>query len=50
MGNIIVAVVLIVIAALALRSAIKHFKGKGSCCGGCCGGCCDSEPGKGCLK
>lgn len=50
MGNIIVVIVLVVIAALALRSAIKHFKGQSGCCGGCCGGCCDSEPEKRCSK
>ncbi|MCH5187855.1 MAG: FeoB-associated Cys-rich membrane protein [Oscillospiraceae bacterium] len=50
MGNIIVAVVLVIIALLALRSAIKHFKGQSGCCGDCCGGCCDSESGKRCLK
>ncbi len=32
--TIIIAVILIVIVALAVRPSIKHFKGRGGCCGG----------------
>lgn len=35
MGNIVIIIILAAIAALALRSGIKHFKGEGGCCGGC---------------
>ena len=34
MGNILVAVILIALLIPAVKSSIKHFKGKGGCCGG----------------
>ena len=34
MGTIVVILILVVIAAIALRGALKHFKGEGACCGG----------------
>lgn len=36
MGNIIVIIIIGAIVLLALRPTIKHFKGKGGCCGDCC--------------
>ena len=34
MGNYIIIGILSVIVLLALRAAVKHFKGEGGCCGG----------------
>ena len=34
MANIIVALVIILLVALSIRSTVKHFKGEGGCCGG----------------
>lgn len=34
MENVIIVVVLVLLAALAVRPAWKHFRGKGGCCGG----------------
>lgn len=34
MGTIVVILILVVIAAIALRGALKYFKGEGGCCGG----------------
>lgn len=34
MENIIIVLVLLLLAAIALGPAIRHFKGKGGCCGG----------------
>lgn len=34
MGNYIIAAVLLAAVLLGLRSSLKHFKGKGGCCGG----------------
>jgi copper chaperone len=34
MQNYIIIAIIIVIAAIALRSAVRHFKGQGGCCGG----------------
>lgn len=34
MTDIIIIAVVIVIAAIGIRSTIKHFKGQGGCCGG----------------
>ena len=34
MGNYIVGAVLLAAVLLALRSTLKHFRGKGGCCGG----------------
>ena len=34
MGNIIIIGILVIAAAFALSSSIKHFKGQGGCCGG----------------
>lgn len=33
-GNIIIIGILVIVAAFALSSTIKHFKGQGGCCGG----------------
>lgn len=40
MGNILILIILIVLLIPAIKSTIKHFKGKGGCCGGDCGSCC----------
>lgn len=34
MENYIIIAVIILIAAVAVRSSVKHFKGQGGCCGG----------------
>ena len=34
MENYIIIAILVVIGLVAVRSAVKHFQGKGSCCGG----------------
>ena len=34
MENVIIIAVLAVIVLLAVRSAVKHFRGEGGCCGG----------------
>ena len=34
MENVIIIAVIVVIAAIGVRSTIKHFKGQGGCCGG----------------
>lgn len=34
MGNVIIVLILALIAILAVRSGLKHFKGEGGCCGG----------------
>ena len=34
MGTVIIVAILVVIAALASKSSMKHFKGEGGCCGG----------------
>lgn len=34
MENIIIVGILVIVVAIGLRSAIKHFKGEGGCCGG----------------
>ncbi|MBQ8231545.1 MAG: heavy-metal-associated domain-containing protein [Lachnospiraceae bacterium] len=34
MENVIIIVILIVVLFFALRSSLKHFAGKGGCCGG----------------
>ena len=34
MGNIIIIGILVIVAAFALSSTVKHFKGQGGCCGG----------------
>lgn len=34
MANIIIILILLVIVVLALKSASKHFRGEGGCCGG----------------
>ena len=34
MANVLVLVILLLVIILGLISAIKHFKGQGSCCGG----------------
>lgn len=34
MTNYIIIAILAVIAVVAIRSSIKHFKGQGGCCGG----------------
>ena len=34
MGNIIIVAILIALVLIALKPAVKHFQGKGSCCGG----------------
>ena len=34
MGNVIVIVIVVLIVFFALRSTLKHFAGKGGCCGG----------------
>ena len=34
MTDIIVSAILILFAVLAIRSAVKHFRGQGGCCGG----------------
>ena len=34
MGNYIVGAILLAAVLLALRSALKHFRGEGGCCGG----------------
>lgn len=36
MGTLVIIAILVVIAAFAVRSAIRHMKGEGGCCGGCC--------------
>ncbi len=33
-ANVIAGIVIVVIVALAIKGAIPHFKGQGSCCGG----------------
>lgn len=42
MGNIIIIAILLIITAFAIKGTLKHFKGRGSCCGGdgCDGSCC----------
>lgn len=35
MGNVVVVLILLIIAALSVRSAVKHYRGRGSCCGNC---------------
>lgn len=43
MGNILIVVILIALLIPAVKSSIKHFKGKGGCCGGnCCSGGCSA--------
>lgn len=34
MGNVIVAGILLLIVAVAVRSAVAHYRGQGGCCGG----------------
>ncbi len=34
MSDVIIILILIVILGFAVKSSIKHFKGKGACCGG----------------
>ncbi|MEE1086827.1 MAG: cation transporter [Schaedlerella sp.] len=34
MENIIIIIILLVLVFIGLRSALKHFKGEGGCCGG----------------
>ena len=34
MTDIIIIAIVIVIAAIGIRSTIKHFRGQGGCCGG----------------
>ncbi len=36
MGNIVIILILSITILLALRPTIRHFKGKGGCCGDCC--------------
>ena len=49
MGNILVAVILIALLIPAVKSSIKHFKGKGGCCGGSAG-CGDCPSGSACTS
>lgn len=44
MGDVIMIAILAVIVIVAIRSALKHFKGEGGCCGG--GGSDIKEPDK----
>ena len=34
MENYIIIAVIVLLAAVGIRSTIKHFKGQGTCCGG----------------
>jgi copper chaperone len=34
MGNVIIVAILVILAAIAVSSTVKHFKGEGGCCGG----------------
>ncbi|MDY4190328.1 cation transporter, partial [Treponema porcinum] len=51
MGNILVAVILIALLIPAVKSSIKHFKGKG-CCGGSagCENCSACSPNTACSR
>ena len=52
MGNILVAVILIALLIPAVKSSIKHFKGKGGCCGGSagCENCSACSPNTACSR
>ena len=39
MGSIIVGIILLVLVLIALKPAIAHIKGQGSCCGDGSGNC-----------
>ena len=50
MGTIIIGGILVIAILAALYSAIKHFRGEGSCCQGGCSGCSTKSVKKFCKR